>query len=74
MAKPTAYQLLKDIHEVTGNLETKFNERFTAVEKRVDVVEGVTNNMVGKIGIGVIVLSTIIGAVVNFVVDLFRKR
>ena len=74
MAKPTAYQLLKDIHRVTGNLEEKFDRRVTAVEKRVDVVEGVTNNMVGKIGIGVIVLSTIIGAVVNFVVDLFRKR
>ena len=74
MPKPSAYQLLKDIHEVTGNLETKFNERFTAVEERVDDVEKVQNNMVGKIGVGIIVLSAIIGTVVNFVVDFFRRR
>lgn len=74
MSKPTSYQLLKDIHEVTAKLETKMDKRISDNEKRLDNVETKVDTMAGKVAIGVLVLSTAIGTFITLAVDWIRGR
>lgn len=60
MTKPTSYELLKDVYKVVNRLEDKMDDRMNEVEERVDVVEGKTDSLLGKIGIGVMIVSAAI--------------
>lgn len=74
MPKPTMYQLLKDIHEVTGRLEKKYDRKLEAVDKRQDEMESKLDTMAGKASIGIIILSTVIGTVASLIGEWFQKR
>ena len=68
------YQLLKDIHEVTGRLEKKYDRKLEAVDKRQDEMESKLDTMAGKASIGIIILSTVIGTVASLIGEWFQKR
>jgi hypothetical protein len=74
MPKPTSYQLLKDTHDMVDGLRKENNVRMEKIEKRIDTVEDKTANLLGKIGIGVIVLSAIISSFFAMIVNWFKIR
>ena len=74
MAKPSSYQLLKDIHDVTSKLEKKVDKRVTILEEKVDKNESKLNNMIGKAGIGLVVLSSIIGTAIALAVEWIKSK
>lgn len=68
MPKPSLYQLLKDIHEVTYKLDEKLSERITCVEERVNTVEDwqegrdiTTRTLVG--------VASFVGGAIVFIAD-----
>ena len=73
MPQPSSYQLLKDIHLATENLEKKMDARILDIEERVNGVEEKTDNLLGKIGIGIMVMSALISGAVSLVIDWFKK-
>ena len=73
MSKPTSYQLLKDIHEATSNLEKKLDKRITLVEEKQDTIETRIDTMAGKATVGMIILSTVIGTGISLIVDWFKN-
>ena len=56
--------MLKDVHGVVNRLEDKMDKRINDAEDRLDTVEGKTDNLLGKIGIGVLVISSAISLIV----------
>jgi len=74
MPQPSSYQLLKDIHDVTASLEKKFDDRITAAEDHIDRVESKTDNMLGKIGVGIMVISALISGVISLICNWFKDR
>ena len=73
MSKPTSYELLKDIHQVTANLEAKMDKRISGNETRLDNIETKVDTMWGKASIGVLVISVAIGTVINLGVDWIKN-
>ena len=72
MPKPTSYQLLKDTHDAINRLEDKMDGRMGGMENRMDDVEEKTDNLLGKIGIGIMVLSAVISGGISLVVNYFK--
>ena len=74
MTKPTSYELLKDVQAVVNRLEDKTDKRVSLVESRLDGVESKTDNLIGKIGIGVMVLSAVISTAVVAIYGWFKGK
>lgn len=72
MPKPTSYQLLKDTHASINRLEDKMDRRMVSVENRMDDVESKTDNLLGKIGIGIMVMSAVVSGAISLVVNFFK--
>ena len=73
MSEPTSYQLLKDIHKVTSNLEAKMNKRMTLIEEKQDKIESRLDNISGKASVGIIIMSTVIGTGISLIADWFKN-
>ena len=74
MPKPTSYELLKDTYNAVNRLEDKMDKRVGLVEGRLDKVESKTDNLLGKIGIGVIIISAVISSGVVAIWSWFKAR
>ena len=74
MSKPTSYELLKDTYNAVNRLEDKMDNRFILAEGRLDKVEAQTENMLGKIGVGVIVVSAVISSAVIAIWSWFKSK
>jgi tetrahydromethanopterin S-methyltransferase subunit G len=59
---------------MVDGLRKENNVRMEKIEKRIDTVEDKTANLLGKIGIGVIVLSAIISSFFAMIVNWFKIR
>jgi len=68
----TNYQLLKDVHEAVNRIEDKLTKDIKKNSERIDVIEEKTDTWIGKATIGLIVLSTMIGTGITFIVDWLR--
>ena len=73
MSKPTSYELLKDTYNAVNRLEDKMDKRFVLAEGRLDKVEEKTDNLLGKIGIGVVIISAVISSGVIAVWNWFKR-
>ena len=74
MSKPTNYDLLLQINTSINRLENKLDRRIIDNTKKIDVVEGKVDNLLGKVGIGVMVVSAFIAGLVTLVFDFFRNK
>jgi len=74
MSKPTSYELLLQIQKTTNRLEDKLDKRITNNTKKIDDVEEKVDNLLGKIGIGVLIVSAFIAGIISFIFDFFRKK
>ena len=74
MSDPTSYQLLKDVHAIVNRMDKKYDKRFTLAESKIDILETKTDNMLGKIGIGVIFISTLVTATITFIFSWVKDK
>ena len=74
MSKPTSYDLLLEIQKSQNRLEDKLDGRIQYNAKKIDVVEGKVDNLMGKIGIGILIVSAFIAGLVTIVLDFFRNK
>ena len=75
MSKSTNYyDILKDIQRSVNRVEDKLDRRIIDNTKKIDVVEGKVDNLLGKVGIGVMVVSAFIAGLVTLVFDFFRNK
>jgi hypothetical protein len=68
---------LKDVYDVVNNrmdrMEDQLVARVSTLENKVSVVEGLFNNLAGKVTIGVLVVGSVMGVLVSFIVDFIRR-
>ena len=75
MSKSTNYyDILKDIQRSVNRVEDKLDRRIIDNTKKIDIVEGKVDNLLGKVGIGVMIVSAFIAGLVSLVFDFFRKK
>jgi hypothetical protein len=65
---------LRDIYDAINNLEAKIDHRFERLEARTDSVEDKVANLLGKVGIGVMVLAAVISSSIAFFFDFVKKK
>jgi len=64
---------LRDIYDAIGNLENKVDIKINRLDDRVQKVEEKTDNLLGKIGIGVMIVSAFISSAVAWIFSVFKK-
>ena len=72
--KPSSYELLKEIHNVVGRLETKLDARITSNEKRLDLTETKLDRIAGKIGIGVMFVTLLVTGIFSLTFDWLKSK
>ena len=73
MSRPSSYDLLIEVTKSQNRLEDKMDKRFNSLENRVELNETKLDQMMGKVGIGVMVVSIGITAAFSFIFDAIRK-
>lgn len=74
MPEPTSYQLLKDIHKVTQDLDKKWDKRMTSIENKQDATETKIDTIAGKAAVGVIILSATIGTSISLIASWVKDK
>jgi len=74
MQKPSSYDLLLQINKSTSRLENKLDARINGNTKKIDVLEGKIDNLLGKIGIGVLIVSAFISGVIALCFDAVKNK
>ena len=71
--KPTVYDLMIQIHDSVNRLEDKLDKRINGLEGRLQLTETKLDTMIGKIGVGVIILTLVASMALSFVMDMIKK-
>lgn len=74
MPRINDYQLLKDIYNTVDRLETKLDNRMLAVEARVDTAESRIDQITGKIGVFVAIITLTVSTIASIAVDFVKKN
>jgi len=64
----------RDIYNAIGDLRKEITNRIDRIDDRVQVVKGKTDNLLGKVGIGVMVVSAFISTGVAYLFSFFKKE
>ena len=64
---------LRDIYDNIDKLRVEISTRVNRIDDRVQVVEAKTDNLLGKVGIGVMVVSAFISSGVVWLFSVFKK-
>ena len=70
----SSYQILKDVLLVVNRLEDKVDKKISLIETRLDVVESKTDNLLGKIGISVLIVSSCISLIVSSIINWVKNK
>ena len=65
---------LRDIYDSISDLRKEITGRVDRIDDRVQDVESKTDNLLGKIGIGVMVISAFISSGVAYLFSIFKKN
>ncbi len=60
MTKTSDYEILQEIQKAVNRLEDKVDRRMEVLDDRIQKVEEKTENLVGKIAIVVLIITTIL--------------
>ena len=60
MTKASDYELLQEIQKAVNRLEDKVDKRMEALDERIQKVEEKTDNLVGKIAIVVLIVTSVL--------------
>lgn len=64
---------LEKVYAVVNRLEDKMDDRLETLENRINSTEGKLDTLLGKVGIGVIIITLFASAVITFVSDAIKK-
>ena len=64
---------LRDIYDNIDKLRVEISTRVNRIDDRVQGVEAKTDNLLGKVGIGVMVVSAFISSGVVWLFSVFKK-
>jgi hypothetical protein len=65
---------LRDIYDNINDLRKEVSDRINRIDDRVQIVESKTDNLLGKIGIGVMVVSAFISTGVTYLFSFFKRN
>jgi len=71
--KPTSYDLLIQVTRSIERVEDKLDKRIDGLDGRLQMTETKLDTMIGKIGVGVIILTLVASAFISFVVDVVKR-
>lgn len=74
MSKPSAYDLLTVIHQEVKDLRAELLSGHEDNEKRIGDLEKFQYNLMGKIGVGVLVVGTIVSSTITLIISWFKDR
>lgn len=60
MTKASDYEILQEIQKAVNRLEDKVDERMKIMDDRIQKVEEKTDNLIGKIAIVVLIITSIL--------------
>ena len=61
-------------HQEIGSLRSEFRSELIGLEKRVNVKETKRDNLLGKVGIGIMIVSSFIAGIVTLIVDWVKRK
>ena len=64
---------LEKVYAVVNRLEDKMDDKLGTLEERIDATEGKLDTLLGKVGVGVIIITLFASAVITFVSDAIKK-
>ena len=65
---------LKDVYAAVNRIEDKLDGKIRHNSDKIDVVEGKVDNILGKIGIGVMIFSATIAGGITLLIDFFKSK
>lgn len=68
------FDLLREIYQEIKDLRTELLAGHEKNEQRITVLENYQHNLMGKIGVGVLVVGTIVSAGISLVVVWIKER
>lgn len=71
---PSSYNLLKDVYDAVNRIEDKLGYDIKANAEKIDSLEAKTENLLGRIGVGVMIISTIVTAGISLIVSWVKER
>ncbi len=74
MSKPTSYDLLLEVTKGLNRVEDKLDKRIDGLDGRLQLTETKLDQMMGKIGVGLMIVMLAVSAVISFVVDLVKEK
>ena len=74
MSKPTNYDLLLQINTSVNRLEDKLDNKIVGNTKKIDKLETKVDNLLGKIGIGIMIMSAAIAGTITLLIDLIKSK
>lgn len=74
MSNPTNYELLVNIDNKIDNLRNDLSRQITKNEEDIVQLRMFQSNLMGKIGIGVVVVGGFVAFIMNFVIDWVKSK
>lgn len=74
MSKPTSYDLLIEVTKSIDRVEDKLDKRIDGLDARLQLNETKLDQMMGKIGVGLMIVTLAVSAVISFVVDIIKRQ
>ena len=72
--KPTSYDLLIEVTKSIDRVEDKLDKRIDGLDARLQLNETKLDQMMGKIGVGLMIVALAISAIISFVVDVVKRQ
>ena len=72
--KPTSYDLLIEVTKSVNRVEEKLDKRIDRLDDRLQLTETKLDQMMGKIGVGLMIITLAVSAVISFVVDIIKRQ
>lgn len=69
MTKPTAYEMFLENQKALNRIEDKLTSDIRENSHRIDVVETKTDGLMGKIGIGIMVMSSMLALTLTVIYE-----
>lgn len=64
---------LRDIYEAVGDLRKEIKDELNRHDTRIQSVEQKTDNLLGKIGVGVMIVSALISSTIAYFFNLLKN-
>lgn len=68
------YNILSDVMKSLNRIEDKLDEKIDKLDDRTTKLEHFQHNLMGKIGIGVIIVGSAVTFIIELILEWFKRR